>query len=320
MKRNQKYNLDEINKYTIFNNCFLAVAMGVCDYYSEKEPKQNLALLCPYHISSSVPINLQAKITEGSVSELLNLSGVNYLTRNCTKHLTETIIEDLDNKRPVVLYIDCFFDQNSKFSFGRYHLGHYILVCDYVMKEESFLIIEHDYANENSYAYRKIKFSELEMCFYGWKRYCKSEEPTYFWFYKSDKKTYTDCLSYNSLHSEYKRSIHVLEQFFQFFHVCVKENSEKNQLVHFHEKFKEIAEQKNILASYYISEFGENDNLSEIVAELACSWLQLSDFFINNTELKELGTNISSILNLESRLHRKIEDSFYKKRGNYEHK
>lgn len=306
----KKYKSDKINQYNYLNNCFLTVAITVCDAFDIEICKQGLALLYPYRIDNDIPISLKINEPMKNISELLNMSGVNYLTRNCSKNLIETIINDLDNNRQVVLYIDCFYDSMSKYSFGRFHSRHYIIVCEYKLSENSFLIIQHDYANENRYQFRKISFSELEKCYYGGINHYKNEKPTYYWFYKADedKKIYTKEIVNHHLLADYKHSVFVLEQFLQFFYICVKESATGEHLLHFSKNFRDILQIKKCIATFYSEQLGEEDGLSAVAMQIAYAWNQLYKFVENNRKSSdELSKNISEILNLESSLYLKLE-------------
>ncbi|MBE7057155.1 MAG: hypothetical protein E7388_06945 [Ruminococcaceae bacterium] len=309
MNSYEKYNL---NKYNGLNNCFFSSAITICDYFGVDECKKGIALLYPYSIGNTTPIQLSVENNGENISELLNLSCVNYLTRNCQTNLIGTIINDLDEKKPVMLYIDCFYDSMSKFSFGRFHLRHYIIVCDYIVEENSFWIVQHDYANENTYTYRKISFKELENCYYGGLKHFKQKKSTYFWFYKSnDKDLHTKSISNNSLLYEYKHSTDVLEQFLQFFFVCVKENVSDVYLAPFVKNFNEILQVKKTLATFYINEVGESDNLTQAVSKIAYAWEQLYQIVKNESRtINDISKSISDIIGCESGLCIKLGKLF----------
>lgn len=307
MKIYEKYTL---NKYNSFNNCFFSTVMTVCDNLEIDTCKKGVALLYPYSLGNTTPLELYIEESVKNIAELLNISGVNYLTRDCTNNLTKTIINDIDNNRPVVLYIDCFYDSMSKFSFGRFHSRHYVIVSDYELKENCFWIVQHDYANENTYQYRKINFSELEKCYYRGRAYFKNDEPTYYWFYKSDDNC-SKKLSNNSLLNTYKHSTFVLEQFLQFFFVCIKEKVSDTYLNPFVKSYSNILQVKKDLAMFYLEQFGDDDYLTNAVVKIAAAWEQLYQIITHKKIATEkLSKSISDILNCESSLCLKMEEVF----------
>lgn len=302
------------NQYNGFHNCFFSSVMMICDFLETDLCKKGLALLYPYSISSQPPIGLHIQSNLDNIVELLNVSGIHYIACTYQKNLSDALIRDLNGGRPVLLRIDCFYDSMSKFSYGRIHAKHYVIVTDYDIQEQSFHIIQHDYANENRYEYRKICFDELEKCYYGGNLYFRDREATYFWFYKAtlDEKLYTKNISYQKLFDEYKHSVEALEQFLQFFMVCVTENIAREHMEPFVQSYAEILQIKNEIALFYQEQFGNAHELTKLTMRIAALW-HIAYKIAGNRRLldDELRASVMRIVERERELYSILEKSFY---------
>lgn len=302
------------NRYNGFHNCFFSSVMTICDSLEADLCKKGLALLYPYSISSQPPIGLNIQKNLNNIVELLNISGVYYIGCMYQKNLSEALIRDLNGGRPVLIRIDAFYDSMSKFSFGKIHTKHYVTVTDCDIQEQSFGIIQHDYANETEYEYRKIRFRELEKCYYGGNLYFRNQEATYFWFYKAspDKKQYTKNISYQKLLAEYKHAVEALEQFLQFFMVCVTENIAREHMEPFVKSYKEILQIKNEIALFYREQLGDSHELTKLSMCIAALW-NIAYKIAGNRQLlnDELRASVMHIVERERELYSILEKSFY---------
>lgn len=303
----------EQNRYHHFHDCFFSSVMTICDYLGTDLCKKGLALLYPYSISSRPPIVLSIQQKRSNVVELLNISGVHYIACTYQKNLSEALIRDLDGGRLVMLCIDCFYDFASQYSFGKIHAKHYVLVTDYAIKEKSFGIIQHDYANENEYAYRKISFKELEKCYYGGNLYFRDNNATYYWFYKAnpEEKLYTKNIFYQGPFGEYKHAVTALEQFLQFFIACVTEKVSREHMEPFIKSYHEILQIKNGIVLFYKEQFGESHDLTRLTMKIASLWNVACQIAGNYRSINdELRTSIMHIPERERELYDVIEKSF----------
>ena len=302
------------NWYNSFRNCFFSSVMMICDSLETDLCKKGIALLYPYSISSQPPIGLYIQNNLNNIVELLNTSGIYYNACTYQKNLSEALIRDLNEGRPILLRIDCFYDSMSKFSYGRIHAKHYVTVTDCDIQAQSFHIIQHDYANETKYEYRKIRFDDLEKCYYGGNLYFRDQEATYFWFYKAslNEKLYTKNISYQKLFAEYKHAVEALEQFLQFFMVCVTENIAREHMELFAQSYKGILRIKNEIALFYREQFGDAHELTKLNMRIAALWNIAYEIAENRQLLNdELRTSVLHIVEREQELYSILEKSFY---------
>ena len=303
----------KLNQYNNFHDCFFSSVMTICDYLETDHCKKGLALLYLYSISSQPPIGLNIQKKLNNIVELLNISGIHYIACTFQKNLSEALIRDINSGRPVILCIDCFYDSMSQLSFGRIHAKHYIIVTDYDLKDKSFRVIQHDYANENQYAYRKISFGELEKCYYGGNLHFKDKNATYFWFYKAnpEEKLYTKRISHHMLFSEYKHALEALEQFLQFFIVCVTEKIAWEHMEPFVKSYKEILQVKNEIALFYREQFGDLHHLTKLTMKIASLWSIAYQIAADHKSIHDdFKESIMNIVSRERELYAEIEKNF----------
>lgn len=99
--------------------------------------------------------------------DLLENERIKYENRNTDESLTENVCGSIDRGRPVILWVDCFFDPLRRDTYLKKHLPHTILVYGYNKEEKLFNVIEHKYRYSLSYTKSVIKFSDLNNCYEG---------------------------------------------------------------------------------------------------------------------------------------------------------
>jgi len=157
MRKKEKYKLNNISR---FKDCLYYTILIACQEMNIDKFKSCAALLYPYDgiaISRKLPL----------FPELLKADGIKLLIRHCNNNLVSSIIEDINNNKPVIVGVDIFYDPMCKITFGKFHSEHFLVISEYNSATEVFRVVEHDYVNENTYQYRDMSFKELEMCFSG---------------------------------------------------------------------------------------------------------------------------------------------------------
>ncbi|WP_297418088.1 hypothetical protein [Clostridium sp.] len=130
-----------------------------------------------------------------------------------SEDLVQDIIESINKERPVIVFIDCYYEKIRPEMYKKVHWFHTITVFGYDIEDKTFDIIEHKYKDNLGYMKRKIGFLELKECNDGFIQNClekvgnfaysfysfyldKSLEENY---YPKDKKSLCDTFKSNLL-------------------------------------------------------------------------------------------------------------------------
>ena len=301
----------QLNRYNYFNNCFFSTIMTICDCLGVNQCKLGVGLLFPYAIENSSPIELYIQTSLDNIMDLLCLSGVHYIACQYQKNVIDALIRDIDGGRLVLLCIDEYYDSENATSFLREHSRHYIIVTGYNRKKREFSIIKHDYINENNYQVSTIKSETLEKCYYGADAYFKEKVSSYFWFYtarQEKKNNYSQHLV-----SKYKYSLHALEQFFNFFIICINENAPDESINFCVQIYEKILQLKKELAFFYLTTLGENNALTKTTKQIASLWNNLYDIARRKKQIVSgLRDTITKILINEYMLSEELKNIFDK--------
>ncbi|MBB6631394.1 hypothetical protein [Clostridium algidicarnis] len=84
--------------------------------------------------------------------------------------LIKDIIDSILKERPVIVFIDCYYEKIRPEMHGKVHWFHTVTVFGYDMDNKTFDIIEHRHKDNLGYEKRKIGFTELINCNEGYIR------------------------------------------------------------------------------------------------------------------------------------------------------
>ena len=114
--------------------------------------------------------------------KLLTKSGIR-MTGYCNvKDVINRIIDSVSKDKPVIIYIDCYYEPIRPDMYMKTHMVHSIVIYGYDMDTSEFLIIEHDYVNGWNYKKRTLSFDDVERCYRGYVDDDRQEDYSYFEF------------------------------------------------------------------------------------------------------------------------------------------
>ncbi len=137
-------------------------------HYDENQPGTGLTIM----FQEAVPI-----------SSVLQSQGIVYVTQEHVTNIIDTIINALEQKQPVVLWVDCFYESIRTDVYHRIHHSHTLLFYGYERDEQTFNIIEHQNLESPVYEERKISFQDVENAYEGFiQHFHAKQHETYFQF------------------------------------------------------------------------------------------------------------------------------------------
>lgn len=95
--------------------------------------------------------------------------GITYESQKNCAHVTERIIQYINNDKLVIVSVDCFYEPIRKDTFYINHWPHVLLIYGY--DDESFLIIESEYISDVRYKKMQIGKEDLEKCYISFNQY-----------------------------------------------------------------------------------------------------------------------------------------------------
>lgn len=108
--------------------------------------------------------------------------------KNSTDRLLHDIKQALSHKRPVLLWVDCFYESIRKDTFNKEHWMHTLLVYGFDDNRETFHVIEHSLKENLAYKKQEISYKDIKDAYEGFvANYMPHAKlPTYYEFFLSD--------------------------------------------------------------------------------------------------------------------------------------
>ncbi len=127
---------------------------------------------------------------ENSIQNILDEIMIRYQKIDICDKLHETIVENLDEAKPVIVAVDCFWEAIRPEMYQKVHLPHYLLVYGYDDEKQEYLIIEQDHEADISFHKKTISKSEIEIAYKGFcERFFQQDRGTV-WIFNEDKRKY----------------------------------------------------------------------------------------------------------------------------------
>ncbi len=106
-------------------------------------------------------------ISHNYFEDVLKDEGIEFETKENCDNIVEDTCRAINRGRPVIIWIDCFYDPLRNDTYHKKHMVHTLLIYGYNKEERIFHIVEHKYQHSLSYAKNTISFSDLTNCYEG---------------------------------------------------------------------------------------------------------------------------------------------------------
>ncbi|WP_052429379.1 SDR family NAD(P)-dependent oxidoreductase [Paenibacillus borealis] len=159
-------------------------------YHSSHSVRQLAALMEIDVYAESHFSNKQAEfnISESDIVMLNNYYediGTGISNMRPVSKLLGALEDAMRNKRPVIIWIDCFYDSNRKDTYKKHHWPHALLILENDSENRRFLIIDHDKRGSLNYKKRYTRYEDVFQAYEGFLANYKihTKLPTYFEFH-----------------------------------------------------------------------------------------------------------------------------------------
>lgn len=149
-----------------YHNCFLHAFYPVVMYFERAISSYILSEYSLYDIDN---VNILHK-KRLYIKERDNILKAHNIIENKSR-LNNDIINNIRNSisdgKPVIVYIDCYYEDIRPDSYKLIHQPHLLLVHGYDDENNNMYIIEHNYVNSLQYENRIITYKSLEESYYN---------------------------------------------------------------------------------------------------------------------------------------------------------
>lgn len=107
-----------------------------------------------------IPLKTEAELLEGL--------GISSNAKVIRENLIDEVITSINNNRPVIIWVDCFYIPDRADTYLKKHNQHTLLVYGFNEFNHSLCIVEHDHSENLTYKKRLISFSDVLSAYNGY--------------------------------------------------------------------------------------------------------------------------------------------------------
>lgn len=163
--------LDGIEPFNdiFYRNCFYNSAFPIAIWF-KKEIKSFLMndVLIYHHCTEELNLALTTDYkTCRTLEDIMKEEGLQIKTKIICEDIISDILTSLSSHKPVIVWVDCFYEPIRVDTYQKKHITHTILVYGYDYSTETFHIIEHKHRDNLSYDKRQLHKDDLIKAYHG---------------------------------------------------------------------------------------------------------------------------------------------------------
>ncbi|RJE89656.1 polyketide synthase [Paenibacillus sp. 1011MAR3C5] len=219
------------------------------------------------------------------LDELFQLQGLNIITRHDHEHILSETIESLRSGKPVIVWVDSYYEPIRKDTYGKRHVDHTLLIFGFDEELRQFHIMEHDRQENLSYAARTIEYEDLVRSALGFAENFKDHQnrPSHYLLGRAQPTGSTDFIDADPEiffaktqlkgRERLEESRHVLMEMAEWVrHIVSTEESFHREAEGLVDLLNDIINAKQV-ERYRLNEvFGESDELALAFSSMVSSW------------------------------------------------
>ncbi len=153
-----------------FKSCFYNSLFPVVNYFRSD---LNSILFNDIIVYDSEPEKIESGIGVKYIPVLRDEQLIDHLElevemKESSPDIIDRIQTDISQNRPVILWVDSFYEPLRTDTYMKHHTPHTLLIYGYDQKEELFHIIEHKSRENLSYKKRQIAYSDVSLAVKGY--------------------------------------------------------------------------------------------------------------------------------------------------------
>lgn len=161
-----------------FKSCFYNSLFPVVNYFRSD---LNSILFNDIIVYDSEPEKIEPDIGVKYIPVLSDEQLIDHLKlevemKESCPDIIDRIQTDISQSRPVILWVDSFYEPLRTDTYMKHHTPHTLLIYGYDKKEELFYIIEHKSRENLSYKKRQIAYSDVSLAVKGYQENFKTPD------------------------------------------------------------------------------------------------------------------------------------------------
>ena len=170
-----------------YRNCFYNSFFPIVKFYGGKIEEFLINDIPNYKWNSNDKSLSIDFLAVEKMEEILRRQKINENKMYASKNIIMDIKKSIDEDKPVIIYIDCFYEPLRKDTYLKVHLPHTLLIYGYDDMEEELKIIEHRNKDGLTYDFKTLGYEELEKAYDSMlQRYYINELKHVYYDYKPD--------------------------------------------------------------------------------------------------------------------------------------
>ncbi|MDT0125300.1 BtrH N-terminal domain-containing protein [Paenibacillus sp. RRE4] len=160
-----------------FDNCFYNSFFPIIRAFHKDE--------LPFFLNENIVYELSQNANEAvigcryrqkhSFAELVESLYLGALTKHRSEDVTADIKSAISKGRPVILWVDCYYEPIRLDTYLKEHWPHTLLVYGFDDNEQTFQVIEHKHKENLSYEKQSLSYHDLQEAYRGYLQYFISE-------------------------------------------------------------------------------------------------------------------------------------------------
>ncbi|PEA82337.1 non-ribosomal peptide synthetase [Bacillus pseudomycoides] len=313
-----------------YKSCFYNSLFPILDFYD----LESLAIisndLITYKFDSEKSNLLVQYKPNKSMEMIMDEYGIQVIGRNNNTDLIENIKNALLNNRPVIIWVDCYYESIRSETYQKIHWPHTWLIYGFNEHKKSFHIIEHEHRLNLNYKKMEVSYDDTVACHKGFLEEFKASldvQPYYEFQVEKLQSVNRNVIkkSYESFISQNEEAlINGLKNLQSFVNYLMESYSytENQQIIlddNLLEMLNQVINAKVVENNLVLKLYGSSE--SDLYEMSLNKWVNvrnlIAKYTITKSLPKGLKTAITELKSIEEQLFRKIINKFNKE-PNYE--
>jgi amino acid adenylation domain-containing protein len=284
-------NIEPFNEL-FFKGCFYNSIFPIINFFNRSINPLLINDVIAYDFDSTnadtVLLNA-SYISQKTMNALLDEAKIGAITKAYSDDIINDIITAIKQDRPVVIWVDCFYEPIRNDVCNKTHLGHTWLIYGYNEPQKTFHIFEHKFRDNLSYQKKTISYIDLINSYNGFADNFNQERhnPSYYEFYSNQVASPDEIHTFNDIErhrNEFARNmaenkeliwngLEKLKTFIGYYESYVSsEESLKERADILVESMNNLINAKRVEAYRIIKLFDGRDDLAGMAAEIIDNW------------------------------------------------
>ncbi|WP_438431724.1 amino acid adenylation domain-containing protein [Gorillibacterium sp. sgz500922] len=168
--------VDELVPYNdlFYRKCFYNSLFSMLAYYGQTILPIFASDIVAYTFDEKRLIFDVKSVNEKTIERVLADMGIVLEAKPSGEPIIDKLRASIRHNRPVVIWVDCFYEPLLSDTFHKQHIPHTWLVIGYDDAQEQFLIVEKDHLESLTYEKRWISYQDAVRCHDGYKELLKT--------------------------------------------------------------------------------------------------------------------------------------------------